>query len=70
MLTPEEARERCPVMEVDDLAGAIWLPGDGKANPTDLTAGAGQGRPEPGGHHPGAHPGHRDPDRGRGGRPR
>ncbi len=25
-------------MRVDDLAGgAIWLPGDGKANPTDLT---------------------------------
>ena len=24
-------------METDDLVGAIWLPGDGKANPTDLT---------------------------------
>ena len=24
-------------MQVDDLVGAIWLPGDGKANPTDLT---------------------------------
>ena len=24
-------------MRVDDLVGAIWLPGDGKANPTDLT---------------------------------
>ena len=22
---------------IDDLLGAIWLPGDGKANPTDLT---------------------------------
>ena len=24
-------------VDVDDLVGAIWLPGDGKANPTDLT---------------------------------
>ena len=24
-------------MRADDLAGAIWLPGDGRANPTDLT---------------------------------
>ena len=37
LLTPDEARERYPVMQVDDLVGAIWLPGDGKANPTDLT---------------------------------
>ena len=37
LLTPEEAFERYPVMRVDDLVGAIWLPGDGKANPTDLT---------------------------------
>ena len=37
LISPEEARERYPVMQVDDLQGAIWLPGDGKANPTDLT---------------------------------
>jgi len=37
LLTPEQALERYPVMAVDDLVGAIWLPGDGKANPTDLT---------------------------------
>ncbi|MBI3226374.1 MAG: FAD-dependent oxidoreductase [Mycolicibacterium cosmeticum] len=37
MLTPEQALEHYPVMRVDDLAGAIWLPGDGKANPADLT---------------------------------
>ena len=24
-------------MRPDDLLGAVWLPGDGKANPTDLT---------------------------------
>src|SRR3954471_15364557 len=37
LLTPEEALEHYPVMRVDDLVGAIWLPADGKANPTDLT---------------------------------
>ncbi len=37
ILTPAEAAERWPVMAVDDLLGAIWLPGDGRANPTDLT---------------------------------
>lgn len=37
LLTPEQALERYPVMRVDDLVGAIWLPADGKANPADLT---------------------------------
>lgn len=37
LLTPEQAHEHYPVMRVDDLVGAIWLPDDGKANPTDLT---------------------------------
>lgn len=37
LLSPEEAFERYPVMRIDDLAGAIWLPADGRANPTDLT---------------------------------
>ncbi len=37
MMTPAEALERWPLMQVEDLLGAIWLPGDGTANPTDLT---------------------------------
>src|SRR4051795_8110842 len=37
LLTPAIALEHYPVMRVDDLVGAIWLPADGKANPTDLT---------------------------------
>jgi glycine cleavage system aminomethyltransferase T/glycine/D-amino acid oxidase-like deaminating enzyme len=37
LLDPREAWERWPVMAVDDLVGGIWLPGDGKVNPTDLT---------------------------------
>jgi glycine cleavage system aminomethyltransferase T/glycine/D-amino acid oxidase-like deaminating enzyme len=31
-----EAGTLYPIMETRDLAGAVWLPGDGKANPTDL----------------------------------
>ncbi len=26
-----------PILRTDDLVGAVWIPGDGKANPTDLT---------------------------------
>ncbi|HUZ36295.1 MAG TPA: FAD-dependent oxidoreductase [Streptosporangiaceae bacterium] len=37
IISPARARELCPVMETADLEGAIWLPDDGKANPTDLT---------------------------------
>ncbi len=37
LLTPAEAGERYPIMEIRDLQGAVWLPGDGKANPADLT---------------------------------
>lgn len=43
LLSPEAALERFPVMAVDDLVGAIWLPGDGKANPTDLTSSLAKG---------------------------
>ena len=32
-----KAGELFPVLRTDDLAGAIWIPGDGKANPADLT---------------------------------
>ncbi|GAB3057727.1 FAD-dependent oxidoreductase [Intrasporangium mesophilum] len=37
LLTAEQAAERYPLIRADDVVGAIWLPGDGKANPTDLT---------------------------------
>lgn len=37
LLTPRQAGERWPIMRTDDLVGAVWLPGDGKANPTDIT---------------------------------
>jgi glycine cleavage system aminomethyltransferase T/glycine/D-amino acid oxidase-like deaminating enzyme len=32
-----EAGRLFPLMRTDDLQGAVWLPGDGKANPADLT---------------------------------
>ena len=37
LLTPAGAQDLWPLMAVDDLLGAIWLPGDGRVNPADLT---------------------------------
>ncbi|MCW2793376.1 MAG: dependent oxidoreductase [Nocardioides sp.] len=37
LISPARAQELWPAMQVDDVLGAIWLPGDGKVNPTDLT---------------------------------
>lgn len=37
VLTPGEAKERYPLIEAGDLAGAIFLPGDGQVNPADVT---------------------------------
>jgi glycine cleavage system aminomethyltransferase T/glycine/D-amino acid oxidase-like deaminating enzyme len=36
LITPQEAGSLYPVMRIDDLHGALWIPGDGKANPADL----------------------------------
>src|SRR3954454_1392031 len=36
-IAPSEAARLAPILRTDDLAGAVWIPGDGKANPTDLT---------------------------------
>jgi 4-methylaminobutanoate oxidase (formaldehyde-forming) len=36
-ITPAEAGKLYPILRTDDLVGAAWIPGDGKANPTDLT---------------------------------
>src|SRR3954467_13067769 len=35
-ISPKEAGEKLPIVRTDDLQGALWLPGDGKANPADL----------------------------------
>lgn len=37
LISASEAGDMWPIMATDDLKGGIWLPGDGKANPTDLT---------------------------------
>lgn len=37
LLTPQEARDKWPLMEVDDVVGAAYLPSDGQANPSDIT---------------------------------
>lgn len=37
LVEPDRAQELWSPMRVDDLLGALWLPGDGKVNPTDLT---------------------------------
>ncbi|HSZ47415.1 MAG TPA: FAD-dependent oxidoreductase [Streptosporangiaceae bacterium] len=43
LLGPREAADRWPLLRHDDLAGAIWLPGDGRADPVDLTAALARG---------------------------
>jgi glycine cleavage system aminomethyltransferase T/glycine/D-amino acid oxidase-like deaminating enzyme len=43
LISPARARELYPILRDDDLAGAIWLPGDGRANPSDLTAALARG---------------------------
>jgi 4-methylaminobutanoate oxidase (formaldehyde-forming) len=37
LLSPEEARKLWPIMTIDDLVGAAYLPSDGQANPADIT---------------------------------
>ena len=37
VISGEEAGRLWPVMETKDLVGGVWMPGDGKANPADLT---------------------------------
>lgn len=37
LLSSKEAGELWPLMRTEDLVGAVWLPGDGKVNPVDLT---------------------------------
>ncbi|HIG72517.1 MAG: FAD-dependent oxidoreductase [Myxococcales bacterium] len=37
LLTPKEALDLWPLMEIDDVVGAAFLPTDGSASPVDLT---------------------------------
>jgi glycine cleavage system T protein len=37
VLSPAEARERWPLLEIGDILGAVYLPKDGQTNPVDTT---------------------------------
>ena len=37
VISVAEAADRWPLMETSDLVGAVWLPNDAKANPSDIT---------------------------------
>ena len=43
LLTPGEARDLWPLMRSDDVIGAAYLPTDGQANPSDITAALAKG---------------------------
>jgi 4-methylaminobutanoate oxidase (formaldehyde-forming) len=43
VISPTEAGRLYPIMATADLQGAVWLPGDGKANPADLTVALAKG---------------------------
>jgi glycine cleavage system aminomethyltransferase T/glycine/D-amino acid oxidase-like deaminating enzyme len=43
LIGPGKAAELYPMMQTADLLGALWLPGDGRANPVDLTAALARG---------------------------
>jgi 4-methylaminobutanoate oxidase (formaldehyde-forming) len=42
-ITPQEAGKHWPLMRTADLQGAVWIPGDGKANPVDLATALAKG---------------------------
>ncbi|MDH3689969.1 MAG: FAD-dependent oxidoreductase [Gammaproteobacteria bacterium] len=37
VITPADAQELWPMLNIDDLVGAVFLPNDGQTNPTDTT---------------------------------
>jgi len=43
LITPARAKELYPVLATEGLVGAIWLAGDGTANPVDVTASLARG---------------------------
>lgn len=43
LLSPKEAQDLWPLMDVSDVIGAAFLPTDGQANPSDITASLAKG---------------------------
>lgn len=37
-ISPQEAKERWPMMNADDVLGAVWSPDDGRVSPSDVCA--------------------------------
>ena len=37
LLSPREAQTLWPLMQIDDVVGAAYLPTDGQVNPSDIT---------------------------------
>ena len=37
-ISPGEAKERWPLMNAEDVLGAVWSPGDGRVGPSDVSA--------------------------------
>lgn len=33
ILTPAQCQDKCPLLNVDDLYGGLWIPGDGVGDP-------------------------------------
>ena len=42
-ISADEARERWPLMNIDDVLGAVWSPADGRVSPSDLCAALAKG---------------------------
>lgn len=43
LISPARAKEMYPILATEDLLGALWLPGDGTANPVDVTSALAKG---------------------------
>ena len=43
LLTPEGVGEKLPIVNIEGLAGGIWVPSDGRVNPTDLAVALAKG---------------------------
>jgi len=43
IISATEAASRYPLLRAEDLLGALWLPGDGRADPVDLTVALARG---------------------------
>ncbi|MGI9482181.1 MAG: GcvT family protein [Hyphomicrobiales bacterium] len=49
VLTADEIKERAPHLNISDVAGGLWLPGDGQTNPIDTTLAFAAGAKQRGG---------------------